>query len=463
MEEQEESERETKNQDEKDNEAFDYNHVDPLTAIGYSAEPGDIYYISPPQELSTYPMYIENPQKVDKKVGTYIAYTLNGTDITDQMSRRYSDFFALYEKLCQKWPGIYIPRIPGKKITKNTSRKMIKTRMRLLNRFCLNLSNIDYLYSSDETALFRGNTTDLANAITKLPDFTIEEYAARLKEVFPQYNENYDVIIGKGKINEFDAFLKKSLKNIEVFQKSVESAAEKREHEKKKYVELINGFVDYEKNCMLSYSDDNASCLIFNNPSYTELAEKIAKLNKEMINPYTAFKEWLEEEILDTEAMSIAIKGINEFMEKEEKYRQKLETVETDLKRLEEGGSSIKTLFKKKEDVIAKKQKEKEEVQAKYDNLSLIVKIVADNMENQIEEFKHSKTQTYYKYLKIFAILQRESNRVLRELWTLVRTALNEVAPNASQANEDYSVEPIKNDQNDEEQADADGDGDGDD
>ena len=232
---------------------------------------------------------------------------------------------------------------------------------------------------------------------------------------------------------------------------------------KKKYVELINGFVDYEKNSMLSYADDNNACLIFNNPSYTDLAEKVAKLKNEMINPYTAFKEWLEEEILDAEAMSIAIKGINEFMEKEDKYRQKLETVETDLKRLEEGGSSIKTLFKKKEDVIAKKQKEKEEIQAKYDNLSLIVKIVADNMENQIEEFKHLKTQTYYKYLKIFAILQRESNRVVRELWTLVRTALNEVAPNASQANEDYSVEPIKNDQNDEEQADADGDGDGDD
>ena len=135
-----------------------------------------------------------------------------------------------------------------------------------------------------------------------------------------------------------------------------------------------------------------------------------------------------------------------------------MENVETELKKLEGGGSSIKTIFKKKEEVIAKKQKEKDELQEKLDNASLIVKIVADNMENQIDEFKNSKTQRYYKYLKIFAILQRESNRVIRELWTLVRTALNEVAPNASQANEDYSVEPIKNEQNDEEQADADDD-----
>ena len=320
-------------QNEKDNEPYDYNQVDPLAAIGYTAEPGDIYYMNPPQELSTYPMYIENPQKIEKKMGTYISYTLNGTDITEQMSRRYSDFHALYEKLLSRWPGIYIPRIPPKKLTKNTSRKMIKNRMRLLNRFCLNLSNIDYLYSSDETSLFKGNTPDLANAITKLPDLSLEDYLAKLKDAFPQYNESYDIIIGKGKINEFDVFLKKSLKNIEVFHKSVESAAEKREHEKKRYVELMNGLVDYEKNTMITYADDNNASLIFNNPSYTELAEKVNKLKDEMINPYTAFRDWLEEEVLDAEAMTIAIKGINELIEKEEKYKKRLETIEKELKK----------------------------------------------------------------------------------------------------------------------------------
>ena len=64
--------------------------------------------------------------------------------------------------------------------------------------------------------------------------------------------------------------------------------------------------------------------------------------------------------------------------------------------------------------------------------MELIMKIVDDNTENQIDEFKHLKTQTYYKNLKMFAILQNESNRVIRELWTLVKNALNKVAPNAS-------------------------------
>ena len=144
-------------------EQYDYTHIDPLSAIGFQVEPDSIYYINPPKELSTYPMYIEHPEKHDKNIGSFISYTLNGTDIVGKITRRYSDFFALYEKLVQRWPGIYIPRIPPKIITKNTSRKRVKRRMRLLNRFCLNLSEIDYLYNCDETSMFKGNNQEDAH------------------------------------------------------------------------------------------------------------------------------------------------------------------------------------------------------------------------------------------------------------------------------------------------------------
>ena len=78
-----------------------------------------------------------------------------------------------------------------------------------------------------------------------------------------------------------------------------------------------------------------------------------------------------------------------------------------------------------------------------------------------LNEFKHLKTQTYHKYLKIFPILQKESSRVIRELCTSVKNALNEVAPNTiQQANEDYTVQPKSTEQNedDQEQVDTDAD-----
>ena len=456
MTEEDEIEDKAHHQGEKDNEPFDYNYKDPLTAIGFQAEQDSIYYINPPKELSTYPMYIENPEKHEKKMGAYITYTLNGTDILEKISRRYSDFYALYEKLVQRWPGVYIPRIPPKMIAKNTSRKNIKTRMRLLNRFCFNLSNIDYLYKCDEATLFRGNAPEVANVINKIPDITLDEAVTRMKSTFPDYNDNYDILTGKPKINDFDNFIKRYIKSIELFQKTVDNAVDKKENEKRKYVELINGFVDYEKNSILNYTEGKIENLIFNNPSFVELSEKVKKLTKEMINPFGAFKDWLEEEVLDAEAMSIAIKGINDLIEKDDKCRQKLYNLEQDIKKVESGGSSLKTLFKKKDNVIANLIKEKEETTHKLENYELLVKILADNMEKQIKKFKEAKTKSYYRYLKMFAILQKESNRILRELWEMVKNSLNEIAPNAPQSNEEYEVQPISQDVGEVEQMDAD-------
>ena len=431
---------------------INYSQNDPLEAIGYQAEPGDIYYMNPPKQLSTYPMYIDNPKKVDKTVGSYIAYTMDGTDVTEQLTRRYSDFYALYEKLVQRWPGIYVPRIPPKKITGNQDPSVIKTRMRLLNRFCLNLSNIEYLYKAEETNIFRNNIPDVANAINKLPELNYSDMLSRMKEAFPEFNENYDIIVGKSKISEFDAFLKKCQKNIEEFQNSVNLASEKREIEKKQYLEMIHGFSNYEKDNMISYADGNEAQLIFYNPSYSSLSEKVLKLKQEMINPFIAFKNWLEEETLDVEAMQIAIRQINQLLEDEDKLKEKLATLEEDIKKGQAGQVNFfKGLFKKKEDIVAEAEKEKENTEQKIKDLEVIIKIVGDNMENQIEVFKNDKTQNYYKYLKMFAILQRESNKVVRELWTLVKNALNDISPNAGQ-DEEFQAQPMMNEQNEEEQ-----------
>ena len=80
---------------------------------------------------------------------------------------------------------------------------------------------------------------------------------------------------------------------------------------------------------------------------------------------------------------------------------------------------------------MAEVEKDKENTQQKIGDFGEIIKIVGDNMESQIEHFKNDRTQNYYKYLKIFAIMQKESNKEVREFWTLVKNALNEIAPNA--------------------------------
>jgi hypothetical protein len=427
---------------EPEGEAANYSQTDLLASIGFEAQPGDIYYMNPPKELSSYPMYIASPQKTDKTIGSYISYTMDGTDITEKLNRRYSDFFSLYEKLLQRWPGIYIPRVPPKKITGNLDPIVIKTRMRLLNRFCLNLSNIEYLYKAEETNIFRNNIPDVANAINKLPELSLSEILTRMKEAFPEYNENYDIIVGKSKFETFETFLTACEKKIGEFKSSVDIASEKRDTDKKQFLELIKGFTDYEKDNMMIYADNNVNSLIFFNPAYSSLSERVLKLKQDMINPFVAFRDWLQEEILDVEAMKEALKQIRNLLETESKLKDKLNTLEEDLKKGQQGQVNIfKSIFKKKEDIIAEMEKEKEITQQKIADIGEIIKIVGDNMENQIEIFKNDKTQNYYKYLKMFAILQRESNRVIRELWTLVKNGLNDINPNMA-SDDNYQPQP---------------------
>ena len=218
----------------------------------------------------------------------------------------------------------------------------------------------------------------------------------------------------------------------------MEAASEKREMDKKKYDELINGFCNYEKENMMIYADQNDNSLIFKNPLNSALSEKVEALKKEMVNPFVAFRDWLQEETLDVEAMQLALKQLNQLLETEEKLKAKNIDLGQDLQKAEQGQVNIfKSIFKKKEEIQEQIKREKEETEQKITDIQEIIKIVGDNMENQIEVFKNDKTQNYYKYLKMFAIMQRESNRIIRELWNLVKNALNDIMPNAVKE-EDY-------------------------
>ena len=406
--------------------------VDHLANIGFQAKPGDIYYMNPQKELNTYPMYIDNPQKIEKTLSSYISYTLKGTDITEKLDRRYSDFFSLYEKLLQRWPGIYIPPIPPKKLIGNMDPFVIKTRLRLLNRFCLNLSNIKYLYESEESNIFRKNISDVGIVINKLPELSLCDILTRMKEAFPEYNNHYDINQAKNKIIDFELFLKKSQEKLEDFTECVNIAEEKNEIDKKQYIELIEGFNNYEKSNMLIYADGNKNSLIFANPSNNDLYEKINKLKTEMINPFISIRDFLQEETLDIEAMFKAIKKFYNLLETEKELKLKLENLEEDIKREQKGEFNIfQSFFKAKEEIIKETEKEKELTQQKILDINAIIKIVGYHLENKIESFKKEKTQNYYKYLKIFAIMQREANKVIRELWSLVKSSLNDKEPQA--------------------------------
>lgn len=146
----------------------------------------------------------------------YVIYSLKGSAIKEDVIRRYSDFFNLRRKLLERWPGVFIPAIPPKKAVGNLDEDTIETRMRLLNSFCYKISKSSFLFESEEVKLFQAVNPDIAKALDKLPPHNDGEILEKYRTAFPEYYEAYDLILGKGKLKEFQGFLKKTLTNIKV-------------------------------------------------------------------------------------------------------------------------------------------------------------------------------------------------------------------------------------------------------
>ena len=60
----------------------------------------------------------------------HIKYTVNGVDSDGSFteSRRFREFNALRETLLQRWPGIYIPALPEKKLVVSLQESIIDYR-----------------------------------------------------------------------------------------------------------------------------------------------------------------------------------------------------------------------------------------------------------------------------------------------------------------------------------------------
>ena len=64
-------------------------------------------------------------------------------------------------------------------------------------------------------------------------------------------------------------------------------------------------------------------------------------------------------------------------------------------------------------------------------------------MNKRIEEFKEEKAKVYYTNVKKFAIMQKESNRVIKDLWDSIKNILNNISPNAYLLDNEYVSQPI--------------------
>ena len=365
-------------------------------------------------------MYVSNPQYIKEGVKGFTFYSLKGTKVPEVLSRRYRDFNALRKIMVEKWPGIYIPKLPDKKKVGAKGQKISPIKIDVINRFLKKISKIKYLMESEEMGLFLHNTSNVEKTLEGIKPPNYEELSKKYFNTFTEYDENFDTKTGKDEQDLFEKKILESLVKMKTFMALVSAAMERFNDEQENYSAVINMLSLYEKESLSNFVDDQENKLVFFNTKNHELCDNISNSQKKIINPYSRLFSAITDDYINLEAMVEALEGLKYLQDSYNKLIRNLSNLNIELSELQAGKSSVKTIFKNKEKEITKLTNDKENLEKNVDNLQNIIQIATFVMQNEIKNFKINQLDNYYAELSRIESDLENNAKISDDLWESV-------------------------------------------
>ena len=368
-------------------------------------------------------LFVSEPTLIkENKLKEYTVYKLQGSKIPEALSRRYRDFDALRRTFIERWPDIFLPNIPHKKTIGNADKEIVDLGIEMINRFLKKISNIDYLFNSDEMELFLQNSADVPKTLGGIEKETYQNLLKKYSSVFTDYDDNFDTIAGKTEQDEFYKKLNVMYPKLRSFRAFIFQEKERFDVVQKNYLSVINMLSAYEKEIVNQYVNNDENKLVFFNMKNIELCKHISKAQEKVINPYSRLYDSITEDYLDTEAMQEALEGLKGLQDNYNKLTKNLTSTNVQLNDLQAGKTNVKSLlsFKGREDNINKLMADKERLEKDIENLGQIIKIATFNMQNQIKKFKIVCLENYYSELNRIEKDTEVNAKIFDDLWETV-------------------------------------------
>ena len=366
-------------------------------------------------------MYVSDPQYIKEGVKGFTFYSLKGTKVPEVLSRRYRDFDALRKKMVERWPGIYIPKLPNKKkVVGNKGQKLSLIRAEMINRFLKKIAKIKYLMESDEMGLFLQNTSNVGKTLEGIKAENYEDLSKKYFSTFLDYDDNFDTKAGKDDQDKFEKKLLESLPKMKNFLLLVSAAKERFADEQENYSAVINMLSFYEKESLSNFVNNDENKLVFFNMKNQELCENIGNAQKQVINPYDRLYSAITDDYLNSEAMIEALEGLKNLQDAYNKLNKNLSNINIELSELQAGKGTMKSLFKNKEKEITRLNNDKESIEKNINNLGNAIKIATFNMQNAIKDFKVTELDHYYAELSRIENDTEANAQISDDLWETV-------------------------------------------
>ena len=366
-------------------------------------------------------LYVSDPHYIKEGVKGFTFYSLKGTKVQEVLTRRYRDFDALRKKMVERWPGIYIPKLPNKKkVVGSKGIKVSIVRVEMINRFLKKIAKIKYLIDSEEMELFLENTSNVSKTLESIKTQNYENLSKKYFGTFLDYDDNFDTKAGKEDQDKFENKLLESLPKMRSFSLLVSAAMERFADEQENYSAVINMLSFYEKECLSNFVNNQENKLVLFNMKNQELCENIGNSQKQVINPYERLYSAITDDILNSEAMTEALEGLKNMQESYKKLNKSLSNINIEISELQSGKGSMISLFKNKEKELNKLNNDKETIEKNVNNLGNAIKIATFNMQNAIKDFKITELDNYYAELSRIESDTEHNAQISDDLWETV-------------------------------------------
>ena len=353
----------------------------------------------------------------------FVIYYIKGRDSNGEVdvARRYREFLLFYEMLFSRYPGLYVPPVPGKQFNGNKEENFVEERRHFLDVFLKRICQQKYLACTPEVQVFLRPKGTVIQSLKSLERATTSHVLKYYQIKIPIANsiEQY----GENKMEEYTnqirLFVKEQktlLDHLKKFKVYINNIVPLKEQELRYYKQFAGFLAKYEDGNekgeeQSSLGNKYSHVKIISGESKSHLKNKLDQLSQELKNPFKHIRNWIKGEMMNLESLMAAI-GEKEACAVRKSRSIKLLQEERELiNKINQNKMSLKT--------ILKSQKQKAE---KVQNLLISV----DQREKDIENWDRIK-KFLIVYLAEIAIPYFKDRKIEKYICTMQAFSMDEM------------------------------------
>lgn len=266
-----------------------------------------------------------------------------------------------------------------------------------------------------------GDVEKVLQRITKLPTSNIIERYHRALGINERRYDSGDKATFSGVILDFHQFATKALSQLKDTKIKIRNLRDLKQTGLVANKQLFKLIENYEMENALCYENGMDERLVFNSAkAKPETVACLESIKETLVNPMDTLYYWIKGEIYDIKALMTSIQQRETIEKQIKKTKQKKADTSEDLDKMQEGKTSVRTMFKNSSDTTGM-QKQIEVSEREIENLSLLYDLITIYLgEEVIPAFKKRKATVYKQVMGQVATQELSNCFTVANFWTKI-------------------------------------------